>query len=154
MSGQGDGDRPEVGSLAEEAAKLFGVLNDWAHQEGSSVGGAAEDLLGRAGAAAREVNDHLATGAEECRYCPVCRMVHAVRQCSPDVRAHLGAAAVSLAQAFAALLATDVGSERRGGVEHIDLGGTDEDWDFAGDELHDDEPAGDEDRDGPEGDQR
>lgn len=50
--------------------------------------------------------EHLATGSPECTVCPVCRTVHAVRQVSPEVREHLGAALGSLARAAAALLDT------------------------------------------------
>ena len=67
------------------------------------------------------LDDNLATGAPECRWCPVCRGVHAMRQVSPEVRAHLGAAASSLVQAAAALMATTPPSGRSRDVETIDL---------------------------------
>jgi hypothetical protein len=55
--------------------------------------------------------------------------VHAVRQLSPEVTSHLAAAAASLAQAAAAVMATtphrSTGSEEPDGVEHIDLA---DDW--------------------------
>jgi hypothetical protein len=102
-----------VGSVGEEAAKLFGALADWA------------------GDHAREVNEHLATGDAECLYCPICRTVHAVRQASPEVRAQLAGAASTFLQAAAGLLSaagqTEPPSSR---VEHIDLddeGDSDED---------------------------
>jgi hypothetical protein len=49
--------------------------------------------------------------------------VHAVRQTSPEVRAHLATAASSLLQAAAGLLATTVPdhARTREGVERIDL---------------------------------
>ena len=65
--------------------------------------------------------------APECAYCPVCRTVHLVRQTSPEVRAHLAAAAASLMQAAAGMLATADADDHRAarpaatGVEHIDL---------------------------------
>ena len=71
-----------------------------------------------------EINEHIATGSAECTYCPICRTVHALRDTSPEVRAHLVTAASSFLQAAAALLATQVpkdGSARAGGVERIDL---------------------------------
>ena len=39
MGGDGphEGDGPEVGSAAEEAAKLFGALSDWARDHGSDL---------------------------------------------------------------------------------------------------------------------
>ena len=36
-----------------------------------------------ASAALHDVDEHLATGAPECRYCPVCRAVHVVRDAAP-----------------------------------------------------------------------
>jgi hypothetical protein len=89
----------QVGSVGEEAAKLFGAF---------------AGML-------RDVDEHLATDDPECTYCPICRTVHLVRQTSPEVRAHLAAAASSLVQAAAGLLATQVPQERPAGVERIDL---------------------------------
>jgi len=99
----------DVGSVAEEAARLFGALSDWAHG----------------------VDDHLATGAAECSYCPLCRTVHVLRQANPEVRSQLASAATSLIQAASGLLATAAHDGRggpRGDVEHIDLDGDPQDW--------------------------
>jgi hypothetical protein len=114
---------PEVGSVGEEAAKLLGALSDWARDQGSDVGESLGGLASHAAASLRDVNDHLATGSAECTYCPVCRTVHAVRQTSPEVRAHLAQAASSLLQATAGLLATvpPPSPGRAPGVERIDL---------------------------------
>ena len=80
----------------------------------------------RAATSAHDLNEHLATGSSECTVCPVCRSVHAVRQLSPEVKAHLGSAMASLAQAAAAVMATaDPRADHRetgAGVEHIDVG--------------------------------
>ncbi|PVG82757.1 hypothetical protein DDE18_10355 [Nocardioides gansuensis] len=136
---------PEVGSLAEETAKLLGALSGWARDHG-----AADVAQGMAGAAdgvgqfVHEVDQHIATGSAECTYCPICRTVHAVRTLNPEVKHHLAVAASSLAQAAAGMLATVApqpdadrtghpGAEASTGVEHIDL---DEDW------PDDTEPAG------------
>ncbi|WP_148614638.1 hypothetical protein [Nocardioides rubriscoriae] len=101
---------PEVGSVGEGVAKLLGALSDWAQDSGGDLGtGLGATLTGLAGhAAARlaDVNDHLATGAAECTYCPICRTVHVIRETSPEVKAHLATAASSLLQAVAGLLAT------------------------------------------------
>lgn len=116
-----------VGSVGEEAAKLFGAIADMARERGSDIGDGLGGLAGHAAAMARDVDGHLATGAEECRYCPVCRVVHAVRETSPEVRAHLMVAASSLLQAAAALMESPTpkdapGSPHRGAeVERIDL---------------------------------
>lgn len=119
----------EVGPLAEEAAKFFGALGDWARDQGGQVGSAFGDLgdaaTARATDWAHDVDDHLATGAAECQWCPLCRTVHTVRQLSPEVKAHLTTAATSLAQAAAALMATPTPSRRErsggSGVERIEL---------------------------------
>lgn len=103
---------PEVGSLAEETAKLLGALSGWAREHGADVGdtagGLADHLVDQVSGAAHQVDEHLATGAPECTVCPICRTVHVVRQLNPEVRAHLAVAASSLVQAAAGLLATVV----------------------------------------------
>lgn len=128
---EGPGDQgPDVGSLGEEAAKLFGALADAARQHGGDVGDGLHGLAGQAAHLAHEVNDHVATDAAECRYCPVCRVVHVIRDTSPEVRAHLTTAATSLFHAAAELLETLPPDEESGGdaprrgpdVEKIDLG--------------------------------
>lgn len=144
MSGSDDLGRPgeEVGSVSEEAAKLFGALSGWAREQGADPGAGPDGapgglgerfsgLAGQAARAAREVEEHLATDSAECTWCPICRTVHAVRQTSPEVRAHLATAASALLQAAAGLLATAVPPEaradRRGpGVERIDLDSDDD----------------------------
>lgn len=131
MSEQGDGTEgggpDEVGSVADEAVKLFGALSEWAKDQGTDLGQGLSGLASHAAASARDLDEHIATGSAECTICPICRTVHAVRQTSPEVRAHLAVAAASLVQAAAGILATAVpdehagGSARGDGVEHIDL---------------------------------
>jgi hypothetical protein len=97
-----------VGSVGDEAAKLFGALADWASDH---VG----DRL-------REVNEHIATGDAECLYCPICRTVHAVRSASPEVKAQLAEAASTFLQAAAGLLsAAGQAGPSASRVQHIDL---------------------------------
>lgn len=133
-AGNGDtgaGDGADVGTVAEEAAKLLGALSEWARDQGSDVGQGVAGLAGHAARTVREVDQHIATGAEECTYCPICRTVHVLRRTSPEVKAQLLTAATSLMQAAAGLLATAVPEDRAGrsGVEHIDLDdGGPEDW--------------------------
>ena len=119
-----------VGSVGEEAAKLFGALSGWALDQGADLGDAGG--VGRSlGDAARRVDEHLATGGADCRWCPVCQVIGMVRQTSPEVRTHLTAAAGSLVQAVAALLATPPGRGEQ--VEKIDLDDgspwDEQDWD-------------------------
>jgi hypothetical protein len=96
-AGPSDG---SVGSVGEEAAKLFDALQDWAKESGpagsAGLGGLADQW--------RAVNEHLATGGTDCVYCPVCQMISKVRGASPEVRTHLAVAASSLLQAAAAVL--------------------------------------------------
>ena len=85
--------------------------------------GGVAGMAGQAAAAVRDVDQHLATGAEECTYCPVCRTVHLVRQASPEVREHLTTAASSFLQAAAAMLASSAPAKDApgAGLERIDL---------------------------------
>ena len=158
---QGPAEEPgeDVGSVAEEAAKLFGALSDWAKDQGQDwaqdwaqgVSGIAE----QAARTAHQVHEHLdenlrenlANGSPECRYCPVCRTIHVVRELSPEVRAHLTTAATSLMQAAAGVMAAQQGGTgaRRQGVERIDLDDA-EPWDDVphGDDQPD--PGADSDR--------
>jgi hypothetical protein len=126
------GPSESIGSVADEAAKLLGALSDWAKDHGTDLGQAASGLAGHAARSAQGVNEHLATGAAECSYCPICRTVHALRETSPEVRAQLATAATALLQAASGLLATAVPDARRdpsAGVERIDLDdGPDGDW--------------------------
>jgi hypothetical protein len=122
-----DDERPEVGSLAEEAARLFGALSGWAREQGAEVGHGVSGVAAQAAAAVQDLDEHLATGSAECTVCPLCRTVHAVRGLSPEVRAHLSSAATSLVHAASALLSTQPPGpgerSRRDGVERIDLDG-------------------------------
>jgi hypothetical protein len=129
--------KPEVGSVGEEALKLFGALADMARERGVEAGGGVAGLADQASSLVHEVNDHIATGSAECRYCPVCRVVHAVRETSPEVKAHLLTAATSLLQAAAGVLETvpppDQDAPQRGAaVERIDLDGGDDSGDDSG----------------------
>ncbi|MBM7515372.1 hypothetical protein [Nocardioides nitrophenolicus] len=127
MTDDRPGDRPDdkpddIGSVGEEAMKLLGAFADLARQHTGDAAGGLGNLAGQAASMAHEVGEHLATDAVECRYCPVCRVVHAVRQTSPEVKAHLMVAASSLLQAAAGLLETPRdGSTRGSEVQRIDL---------------------------------
>lgn len=119
-------DERDIGGVGEEAMKLFGALADLARQHSGDAAGTVGDLAGQAAAMAHEVGEHIATDSVECRYCPVCRVVHAVRQTSPEVRSHLMVAASSLLQAATGLMETlppPAGQQQGRGpeVERIDL---------------------------------
>jgi hypothetical protein len=117
---QTDGPEP-VGSVAEEAAKLLGALSGWAREQGDGAAAMADSLTA-------ELHAHLATGSPECAWCPLCRTVSAIRQTSPEVRAHLASAASSLMLAVSGMMATRPGG-REAGVERIDLDDADGDTD-------------------------
>ncbi|WP_134767516.1 hypothetical protein [Nocardioides sp. 1609] len=115
----------DVGSVGEEAAKLLGALGGWArdsadagpdagqgagdgagHRAGPRAGqGGLGGFAGHAAQAMSGIDEHLATAAAECTYCPICRTVHAVRNTSPEVREHLASAASSLLLALNGLVA-------------------------------------------------
>jgi hypothetical protein len=116
---------PDVGSLGEEAGRLLGALSGWAREHVGEAGEGLGGLADRAAASVHDLDEHLATGSTECTVCPVCRTVHAVRHLSPEVKAHLTSAVTSLAQAVAAIMATEQPTPGDGTVEHIDLG---DDW--------------------------
>jgi hypothetical protein len=106
-------DHDRVGSVTEEAVKLFGALSGWAKEHGEGVSAFTDGL-----------HEHVATGSAECTWCPVCRTVAAVRQTSPEVRAHLATAASSLMLAVSGMMASQPPASD-GRVERIDL---DDDW--------------------------
>lgn len=97
----GEGDAG-VGSVAEEAAKLLGALQNWAGEHGSAPGETAQRLT----EGIRVAADHVGHG-QDCRYCPVCIAINRVRQTSPEVREHLAAALDSLARAATAALRSE-----------------------------------------------
>jgi hypothetical protein len=123
------GDRPDepIGSVGEEAAKLFAALSGWARDQGVDYAGSAAGAAAAMSETAHAINEHIATGSEDCRYCPVCQVIHAVRTTSPEVKAHLAVAASSLMHAAAGVLATQVPQDKRSPVEKIDL--DDSNWD-------------------------
>ncbi len=127
--GPGPGSQQPVGSVGDEAAKLLGALSEWARDQGTDYAGSAAGAAGAFAHAVKDVNEHVATGSQDCRYCPVCQVIHAVRQTSPEVRAHLTLAASSLMHAAAGLLATNTSDQQKSPpVEKIDLDAG-SDWD-------------------------
>jgi hypothetical protein len=130
--GQGPaGSQEPIGSVGEEAAKLFTALSGWARDQGADYAGSAAGAAAAMSETMQSINDHIATGSEECRYCPVCQVIHAVRTTSPEVKAHLAVAASSLMHAAAGVLATHVPTDKTSPVEKINLddGLDDTDWD-------------------------
>jgi len=107
-----DDRREPVEDLGAEATKLLQALQDWVKDSGSDYAGAAASAATGAASAAHRINEHIATGSAECRYCPLCQVISAVRGTPPEAREHLVSAATSFVHAVAALLATPVPDQR------------------------------------------
>lgn len=129
----GDDKSESVGSVGEEAIKLLNALQGWARENRNDYAGAAADVVSEAASSFHALNEHIATGGENCRYCPICQLISAVRETSPEVKQHLSTASTSLMHAVAGIIASHV-SDQAGktrtdaAMEHIDLSDGD-DWD-------------------------
>ncbi len=114
----------EVGTVAEETAKLLAALQDWAKDSGSAHASAASQAADGLAESVRGFNEHIGHGPD-CKYCPVCQVINVVRETSPEVKQHLAIAASSMLQAVQGMLATPVPDSQRqrraGPVEKIDL---------------------------------
>jgi hypothetical protein len=117
-----DGSAP-VGSAAEEAAKLFGTLSGRAGEHGEGISTIVGSMAGSVGHGLRE---QLGARSAENARSPLFQTMTAIRQTSPEVRAHLAEAASSLMLAAAGMSAPNV-PLREAGVERIDLD-DDMDW--------------------------
>lgn len=99
------GEREPLGSAAHEAGRLMDALREWLDARGVPEA-------------------PIATGSTECRACPVCLALSAVREHHPEVVEQLGKAAESVLAALRAVVAdheeqwTDPG---RPDVERIDI---------------------------------
>lgn len=96
-----------LGSIAEEASKLFASLADWARSSNHSAALGAIPI---------------ATGAAECIMCPICQTLHVLRGQKPEVFDHLQAAAIALALAAKAAFEPFVEpTDKKAKSEHIDI---------------------------------
>ena len=93
-----------IGSVAEEAAKLFAVLQNAAHDAPP-----AEET------AAHETADEHKLGPD-CVWCPVCQLIHRVRSTSPETIEQLSSAAAHVLGSLRSLLeaAADAARQTRG----------------------------------------
>lgn len=100
-------DEPRV-PLADEAARLVGVAQDWVRQSFPSP-----------------AEGH---GGPECQWCPLCRFVAVLRGDRPEVTERVAEAGAALASAVRALIdAAASGTQQASGppaprVQRIDLG--------------------------------
>ncbi|HEY3603304.1 MAG TPA: hypothetical protein VGL04_01435 [Sporichthyaceae bacterium] len=91
-----------LGNASQEAARLLDALGQW--------------LGARAGPETHGWGDHLATGAAECRLCPLCRLIALARETSPELAGHLDDALRSVSSALRLVgdhLSTGAEGERR-----------------------------------------
>jgi hypothetical protein len=105
------------GSLGEEAVRLAAAVQDWLQSasgnqpHGSQPHGSEPGSEPGSGTPA------------ECLVCPACQLLRLVRGTRPEVYGHLADAAASLSAALREMTADRTpDAERRGNVEHIDLG--------------------------------
>jgi len=90
-------------SLLFEAVRLVEVLSRRMSAGGSDSGDVWSDATSDAW------SEHIATGAPECRYCPVCRAIAASRSSGSEVLGHVVSAGESL---YAAAREAMAGFER------------------------------------------
>ncbi|MFG1701738.1 hypothetical protein ACFLIM_00970 [Nonomuraea sp. M3C6] len=127
-------DRDPIGSVADEARKLFESIQGRAtRQVGKTV---FNSFTGGGGRRERDVWEEAVSEPHDeyiCRACPVCRAIAAQRESGSDVTGHLVAAGGELFAAVRGALDAlsrpaprgprDLHDRRdRGDVEHIDLG--------------------------------
>jgi hypothetical protein len=98
----------QPGDVLDEAVKLFDALRRKIGEGGFGGGGRGDDGGWGAGSKDDDVwgrataeDPHIATGAPECRNCPICRAIALARESGPGVRTHVMQAGQSL---FAAAL--------------------------------------------------
>lgn len=86
-----------------EAVRLVDTLRRRMSAGGPSQGDAWSEATSEAW------GEHVATGAPECRYCPVCRAIAAYRESGSEILAHVMAAGESL---YSAVREARAGFER------------------------------------------
>lgn len=96
-----------VGSVAEEAAKLFAVLQNAAAQTPAAETPAAETPAAEPHAderAEQHEQDHEHKLGPDCVWCPVCQLIHRVRNTSPETIEQLSTAAAHVLGSLRSLL--------------------------------------------------
>lgn len=123
-----------VGTVAEEAAKLFAVLQQAARQQDPAPpqeNPAAEEPAADEPAAPEPgVQDEHGTarcGAPECQWCPVCQLIAKVRHTSPETIEQLSMAAAGVLASVRSLLeaAAEAARQARADAESRTAGAQD-----------------------------
>ncbi|HET6293592.1 MAG TPA: hypothetical protein VFG33_09460 [Kribbella sp.] len=108
--------KEQVGSVAEEAAKLFAVLQQAAAEAkaGDHPTHTEQEPAGDTGEESPEPADDESAGAEhgvrdghggaECQWCPVCQLIAKVRNASPETVEQLSTAAAGVLGSVRSLL--------------------------------------------------
>lgn len=127
-----------VGSVAEEAAKLFAILQQAAHTTDAHAGhgeepneaagqhpdssadeepGASTHKHAAAGGVDGEGCEHEVAGPAECTWCPVCQLISRVRSTSPETVEHLATAAAAVLGSVRSLLEAAAEAARQAKVD-------------------------------------
>ncbi|HEY3089441.1 MAG TPA: hypothetical protein VGJ59_15445 [Jatrophihabitantaceae bacterium] len=88
------------GAIGDEAVKLLDAVQEWLRRE--------------------PISEHLATGAPECTWCPICQFVAVLRGERPDVNERVALVVAALRAMFDQAEGRPAQPQR---VQHIDLGG-------------------------------
>ena len=99
------------GTIGDEAAKLLDAVQDWARR---SFGDSA----------------HIATGAPECTWCPICQLIAVLRGDRPEISDKIADATASVVSALRAVVDAAANPAEEAGaappkpprVQRIDLG--------------------------------
>lgn len=102
----------EHGTFGEEAARLLDAVADWARANLGDV-----DWRG-----------HIATGAPECAWCPLCQLISVLRGERPEINEKIAEATMSVVAALRAVLdaATERPDSAQPRVQRINLSDSDD----------------------------
>jgi len=103
-----------VGSVAEEAAKLFAVLQQAARQQNPAPD---EPAVPEAGVHDEHEHGTARSGGPECQWCPVCHLIAKVRNASPETIEQLSTAAAGLLGSVRSLLEAAAEAARQARVD-------------------------------------
>jgi hypothetical protein len=96
------------GTIGDEAAKLLDAVQDWARRNLGSP----------------DSGSHIATGAPECQWCPLCQLIMVLRGDRPEISEKIADATASVVAAVRTLIdaATTHTDRPQPRVQRIDLG--------------------------------